>query len=83
MDAVLENVFMRLGTEWDGFSVTPSEYIDGGNQVVSIGRLGGAYKETGKSLDCDYCHVWDLRDGKAVRFRQYVVSAAFNEAMAV
>lgn len=72
---------MRLGTEWDGFSVTPDEFIDGGNQIVSLGRVGGTYKETGKPLDCAFAHVWDLQDGKAIRFRQYVDSALMVEAM--
>jgi hypothetical protein len=26
-DAVLENVFMKLGTEWEGFSAVPHEFV--------------------------------------------------------
>jgi ketosteroid isomerase-like protein len=80
-DAVVENVFARLGSEWDPFRVAASEFIDGGDQVVTLGRYSGMYKATGKSFEADFAHVWTLRDGKAVRFRQYVDSALVQEAL--
>ena len=40
-DAVLSGVFMRLGTEWDGFAAVPHEFIDGGDTVVALGRYSG------------------------------------------
>ena len=80
-DAVLNGVFGPLTTEWDGFRVAPSEFIDGGDQVVALGRYSGTYKATGKSFEADFAHVWTLRDGKAVRFRQYVDSALVQEAL--
>ena len=46
-DAVLEGVFMRLGTEWEGFSAVPEEFIDGGETVVALGKYGGTYKAVG------------------------------------
>jgi uncharacterized protein len=80
-DAVLNNVLAKLATEWDGFTVTPHDVIDGGDKVVSTGRYAGTYKETGKSFECDFAHVWTLRDGKVVRFHQYVDSAIVQEAL--
>lgn len=80
-DAVLHGVLVRLGTEWDGFTVTPHEFIDGGDQVVMLGMYSGTYKATGKAFEADAAHVWSLRDGKVVRFRQYVDSALVQEAL--
>jgi uncharacterized protein len=80
-DAVVQNVFARLGSEWDPFRAAPSEFIDGGDQVVTLGPYSGTYKATGKSFEADFAHVWTLRDGKAVRFRQYVDSAPVQEAL--
>jgi ketosteroid isomerase-like protein len=80
-DAVLNGVIMRLGSEWTPFQVTPTEFIDGGDQVVALGRYAGTYNETGKSFDAAFAHVWTLRDGKVVRFRQYVDSALVQEAL--
>jgi ketosteroid isomerase-like protein len=71
-DAIVQNVFMRLGTEWDGFTVTPKEFHDAGPVVVVEARYTGTCKETGKSLDAQVCHVWKLHDGKITNFQQYV-----------
>jgi hypothetical protein len=79
-DAVLTGVVARLGSEWTPFQVKPAEFIDGGDQVVVLGRYAGTYNATGKSFDAAFAHVWTLRDGKVVRFRQYVDSALVQEA---
>jgi ketosteroid isomerase-like protein len=79
--AVLDGVFMRLGTEWEGFTVTPHEFIDGGDDVVALVRYGGSYKDTGKPIDCEVAHVWTVRNGKATRFIQYADTAALQEAV--
>ena len=43
-DAVLQNVFMRLGTEWDGFAVVPREIVAEGETVVALGEYSGTYR---------------------------------------
>ena len=80
-DAVVQSLFMRLGTEWDGFTVTPHTYHDAGDTVVAECRYTGVYKATGKSIDAQACHVWKFRDGKATSFQQYVDTAQMQEAM--
>jgi len=80
-NAVLEGVFMRLGAEWDGFSAVPDEFIDGGDAVVALGKYGGTYKATGKSLQVNFAHVWKVREGKAVRFVQYVDTLLVQRAL--
>ena len=79
--AVLENVFMRLGTEWEGFAAVPHEFIDGGDSVVALGKYSGTYKATGKSFQADFAHVWKMKDGKAVKFVQYVDTALVQRAL--
>ena len=39
--AVLEGVLMRLGADWEGFTVVPAEWLDAGDRIVVL----GAYKE--------------------------------------
>lgn len=80
-DAVVNGVLARLGSEWEGFQAQPAEFIDGGDQVVVLGRYSGSYHETGKPMQADFAHVWTLRDGQAVRFRQYVDSALVQAAL--
>ncbi len=80
-DAVLSGVFMRLGTEWDGFAVVPDEFIDGGEAVVALGKYSGKYKATGKSFQANFAHIWHVREGRAVRFVQYVDTLLVHQAL--
>lgn len=81
-DAVVQNVFQKLGTEWDGFKVEAKEFIDGGDRIVALGKYSGTCKATGKSFEADFAHVWTFRGGIALKFYQYadtaLVQAAFQ-----
>jgi ketosteroid isomerase-like protein len=79
--AVLEGVFTRLGSEWDGFKVEASQLVAEGDEVVGLGTYSGTYKATGKSFSARFAHVWTVKDGKVVRFEQIVDSAKVNEAL--
>lgn len=80
--AVLEGVFMRLGSEWEGFSVTPEEWLDAGNHVVVLGTYRGTHKETGKEVRAQFAHVWGVRGDRVVRFQQYTDTKQFAEVVA-
>ena len=69
--AVLDGVFMRCATEWDGFAVEIDELIDGGDRIVALGHYTGTYKTTSKPQRTQLAHVWWIDDGKAVAFQQY------------
>src|SRR4051812_15293389 len=71
-NGVLEGIFKRYGTEWEGFTVAPEQLIDGGDGfVVALGKYSGKYLATEKSVTVPFAHVWELRDGKVVKFRQF------------
>lgn len=82
LEQVRRAVFDPLDEEWwDEFSAAPEEYLDAGSEVVVLGRYRGAAKETGKPLDVPFVHVWTWRDGKAVRFRQFLDTAGWIDAL--
>jgi ketosteroid isomerase-like protein len=70
--AVLDGVFARIGRDFDGFQVVVSRLVGLGDTVLAEVRYRGAAKATGKKFDVQAAHVWDIRDGKAARFQQYV-----------
>jgi len=80
-NAVLTGVFMRLGSEWDGFAAVPDEFIDGGDTVVALGKYSGKYKATGKSMQANFAHVWKIHNGKAAQFIQYVDTLLVDRAL--
>jgi len=70
-EAILQGVFMRIGTEWNSFAANPVQFLDAGETVISTGRYTGVYKASGKSIDAQFAHFWTLRDGRVTRFQQY------------
>ena len=82
-DAVLNNLFMKLGAEWEGFTVHTGTFHGAGDSVIVEARYSGTYKPTGKKADVQVCHVWDVKDGKVTRFQQYVDTAKLQDLMKV
>ena len=80
-EEVAAQVFTKLGTEWDGYSAVPSEFIDAGEKIVVLGKYSGTYKATGKNFEADFAHVWTMRNGKAVRFVQYTDTVLVQKAL--
>ena len=80
-DAVVTNLFTRLGEEWNGFSVHPAAFHDAGDTVTVEGRYTGEYKQTGQAIDAQFCHVWTLAGGKITKFQQYTDTGQFQDAM--
>jgi ketosteroid isomerase-like protein len=81
--AVLEGVFMRLGQDFDGFTVEVRRIVDAGDTILVEGRYRGRARVTGRSLDAQFAHVWDVRDGKAVRWQQYTDTLQYAEVTGV
>ena len=80
--AVLDKLFMRIGSEWDGFTVEVRRLHDAGEHVVTEGRYTGTYKPTGRSIDAQMCHVLRFRGGKLLSFQQYVDTGQLQAALA-
>jgi len=80
-NAIVENVFMKLATEWEGFSVVPDEFLDAGDNIVALGHYSGKYKASGKSMRVPFAHVWTLRGGKIAKFVQYTDTLKVSEAL--
>ena len=66
-NAVLEGIFKRLGSEWDGFSASPEEVLDVGETVVARGYYSGVYKGTGKATS----EIFATRISVGTDFKQY------------
>jgi ketosteroid isomerase-like protein len=80
-EAVLHNVFMKLGSEWDGFSVAPHELVADGNTVVALGQYSGTFKATGKRFSAPFAHVWKFSGDRIVTFTQHTDTAIVQRAL--
>ncbi len=79
--AVGEGVFGRIIAAVDGFSATPDRFVDGGDDVVVLGRYRGTMKHSGATLDTPFCHVYRLKDGQIASFQQYTDSEQWARLM--
>lgn len=81
-DAIVENVFKRLATEWEGFQFKVENYVAQGDQVFAYGNYSGTYKATGQPMNARVAHLWTLADGKVTHFEQFVDSHTVQLAVA-
>lgn len=79
-DEIFENVFSKLGSEWEAVSVVPDRYVADGDTVVVLLTWSGTYSETGKSVEYPGVHVFDFDGGKIVQWTSYPDTAVFNAA---
>ena len=56
-DAVLQNVLMKLGGEWEGFSAIPHEFVTEGETVIALGDYSGTFNATGKAFEAPFVHI--------------------------
>ena len=80
-DAVVQNVFMKLGTEWDGFAVVPHDYVAEGNTVVTYGQMSATYKATGKSFKSPFVHIWKFGADRIQSFSGHMDTLIYQRAM--
>ena len=81
--SVAQGVFQRIGGDMDGLTLSLDNIIDGGDTVVTEGRYRATMKKTGSPVDAQFAHVWQLRDGKVVRFQQYTDTRQWATAAGV
>lgn len=73
-EAFLQKVFAKIPDDFESFSIDVERLIDAGEVVVAQAHYVG----TGKSVRAAVVHVLEIKDGKIVRFDQYVDSATIN-----
>ncbi len=79
-DAVTQGVFARIPeTFGDTFRIEIDRLLDCGSTVVMQGRYQGVVQATGKDLDAQVTHIWDVEGDKVVRFQQYTDTWQFAE----
>lgn len=79
--AVVEGVFARCLSEWDGFAANMTTLLDAGDHIIATGRYAGKNKMSGHEMNPQAVHVWTLENGKIVKFQQYIDTLNVHKAM--
>ena len=80
-DAILNGVFIPLGTNHEYFKLADIKlYEMSNNQVLATLRYDAKNKETGKVYNAQAAHLWTLKNGKVIAFQQYVDTEKLADA---
>jgi len=61
-----------LTSTWEISSFRPHQFIANGETIVVLGEETGKDKTSGMSFENRWVHVFDVRNGRVVRFREYL-----------
>jgi uncharacterized protein len=56
---------------WEHWMCEAEDYVESGNTVVVLARYRGRGKGSGVEVDVAGAHVWEMRDGQAVRLEVF------------
>ena len=65
---------------FEDFSIDVEKSFDRGDEVVVFLRFRGRARESNAEVEAPMAHVWTIREGKAVRLRQFLDRADALEA---
>ena len=80
-DAVLNTVFAKFRDEWASWQAVVTEWLDAGHAIIALGEYRGTHRVTGKSTVAAFAHVYEVREARIARFRQYTDTAKLRDAM--
>jgi ketosteroid isomerase-like protein len=76
-NSVIDDVLIPFWENWE-LSLDFQRFIEDGDTIVVLVTYRGTYNPTGNHFEEPSAHVWDLRDAKIVRFRQYIDTASLR-----
>lgn len=80
-DAVAQYIFAAALEVVPNLAVTPDQLLASGDTVSVTHRYTGTGFLTRKQLDVPGIGVYDLRDGRIARYRQFVDGSKFREVL--
>jgi ketosteroid isomerase-like protein len=67
--------FKEVGETWNFEKFEPRQFIAQGDMVVALGFYSGTAKSNGRTFGSEFAHVFTVRNGKVVKFREYTDTA--------
>lgn len=76
----VKRFFETVAEVQDVVEFVPERFVAQGDTVVALGRFTMRIKATGSEVSSRWAHVWTIEGDKAVRFFEYVDTAAVTRA---
>jgi ketosteroid isomerase-like protein len=78
-----EDYFTGLLGDWDMVSYEVDRFIDGGDEIVMVGRCAWRNKATGRVVDSPKIDIHTFSNGKVVRFQESFDTLGFAKALGI
>jgi ketosteroid isomerase-like protein len=69
--AGMQELFAAQAEVFDPFRLEVEEFLDAGERVVVMARAGGLARGSGVEVLDRFGHVWTVRGGKPVHFKEF------------
>jgi uncharacterized protein len=70
-----------VGDRWEDAYPEPEEFMAAGDKLIVLGTWHGRARNTGRTAAVPFAHVYEMRDGKVVYFRNYIDSSEALESL--
>lgn len=81
--SIFKNVFAQFPKYWEGWGAQPDEFLEMDDRVFVLGHYVGKSKSTETRIKAPIVHIYTLKNGKIVHFKQYtdthIIQKALNE----
>jgi ketosteroid isomerase-like protein len=78
--AGVQAFFAEVGQQLDFSEFSPKEFYAADDKVFALGHYAMTVKKTGRNVASDFCHIFTLRNGAVVTFREFTDTAQAAEA---
>jgi hypothetical protein len=78
----VEEFFATIPQLHEFTEFSPKEFHASENKVFVLGRYAAKVRKTGRSVACDWMHVFTMRDGKIAAFLEFTDTAQWAQAAA-
>jgi uncharacterized protein len=79
-NAQVAEFFSTLANDQEPIVFEPRDFVAAGDRVVALGHYKWTVKKTGKQFESDFAHVFTVRNGKVVRFQEFLDTARAEAA---
>jgi ketosteroid isomerase-like protein len=80
IEAIFEDYFPHMLSNFTEFHANPETFIDGKDHIVVIGRYKGISKNK-KEFDVPFSHIYQIKNNKIIKFRQFTDTQKINESI--
>ena len=80
LKAIFEDYFASMLSNFKEFHAVPEEFLESKDHVVVIGRYTGISKQE-KEFDVPFSHIYEIRNNKIFKFRQFTDTQKIQESL--